>query len=207
MPFLRNLAAQIARRTGAYKVEEDLFQEACLALFERIPHYDLDSSARFEFYAYQWITARVKELACESLEIVRLPRDAHAHAAHRDIERGEDPDVVAAKHKLPRDAVDALVRHTVDLSAYVHTEHLTDDVAETDSDLYCRAWSRLPDHHRRVLSCCIEHHSIAARLGVWRWMRWISRPINAYDLRLLEQQAKRKLLDIVRAIDEATDGA
>jgi RNA polymerase sigma factor (sigma-70 family) len=207
MPFLRNLAGQTARRTGAYKVEEDMFQEACLALFERIQHYDLSSSARLEFYAYPWIMARVKELACESLEIVRLPRDAHAHAAHREIELGHDPDVVAAKHNLSKDAVAALTRHTVDLAAYQHDDVIQGVDVEPDQETCDEAWCRLSAHHRRVLSCCMEHQSVATRLSVWRWMRWLSAPINAYDLQLLERQAKQRLCQLIGEIEGPSDGA
>lgn len=198
MPFLNALARKVARQTGATKVEEDLFQEGCLVFCERVEHYNLDSLARVENYAYLWIMSRLKEHACDSLEAVRLPHDALAYKAHREIDlEGQDIDEVAKKRGISRERLESLIRHTVSLPQTLESDL---DLTRQEErkyhermDLISAVFPVLPYKYRRTLANMLTIPEISHRYALARYLDDF-RSMSRYAYELFEQE----IIHIVR---------
>lgn len=186
LPYLTRLAALIVHRSGLpLSYVEDLAQEGAIALLERIPHYRWRSSrARLENYAYRWIVSRMWRVACEHIELVRLPASSAIHGAHRDLEAGCRRAWIAQRWKLHPSTIDQLHRETV-YSLEAVEEHSHDPPDETSALIAAHAWAHLPRRSALALSlraCCANLQARANMLGLSR-----------SQTRMLEAQAMQRL--------------
>jgi hypothetical protein len=172
-PYARQQAEKIAAFTGASQYKDDMTHEALIVLQQKVHAYDFEyiakrkredpayTPATLSSYAYREMRRSMLQLACNTLESVRVSLNSDIQKAHRELDAGEDPEVVAERNGLPVETVRRLERHTISFDDWIRdnpdalwSEDETENNMESlelQQDVFFCCWMPLTARQKQIL--------------------------------------------------------